>query len=156
MKICVFSDSHGSKKNMIAAIELEKPSVCFFLGDGERDFDEIMEMYPSLKCHSVKGNCDFMSFAKNRLICEIEGVRIYATHGHKDDVKHEPDYHTLELNAKKAGAELAMFGHTHEQYLSERDGLTLLNPGTIGYGSYPAYAVVDIENGRFSAELKAL
>ena len=141
---------------MIAAIELEKPAACFFLGDGERDFDDVKDKYPSLKCYSVKGNCDFMSFAKNRLICEIDDVRIYATHGHKDDVKWEPDYHTLEANAREAGADLAFFGHTHEQYLSERDGLTLLNPGTIGYGSYPSYAVVEIKNGQFSARLKAL
>lgn len=156
MKICVFSDSHGNVRNMISVIEFEKPKACFFLGDGERDFDEIKEMYPALKCYAVKGNCDFMSLGKTRLICEIDGIRVYATHGHKDDVKWEDDYRTLEANARSAKADLALFGHTHIQYLSERGDLTLLNPGSIGYGSYISYGVIETNHGMFSADLKAL
>lgn len=141
---------------MIAAIELEKPDACFFLGDGERDFDAVKSRYPAMKTYSVRGNCDMASFSGSRLITEIDGVRIYATHGHNDDVKWEDDFRTLVDNARKAGADIAIFGHTHQQHLSEREGLTLINPGSAGYGSYPSYAVLETDKGTFSAELKAL
>ena len=104
MKACVFSDSHGVTGHMITAIELEKPDICFFLGDGER----------------------------------------------------EEDLRTLTYQAKEAGADIALFGHTHYQHLSENDGVTLLNPGTIGYGYYCSYAVLNIENGEFNIELKGI
>ena len=39
MKFIVFSDSHGVSDNMIRAVKLEKPDLCFYLGDGERDLN---------------------------------------------------------------------------------------------------------------------
>ena len=156
MKACVFSDSHGCLDNMIAATELERPDICFFLGDGERDLARFEERYPSLPVYAVRGNCDFRSELKRLIICNVEGVIIFATHGHLSNVKYEDDLRTLTYQAKEAGADIALFGHTHQQHLSENDGVTLLNPGTIGYGYYPGYAVLYIENGRFTAELKSV
>ena len=156
MKACVFSDSHGIVSNMIAATELEKPDICFFLGDGERDLPKLQEQFPHLPVYAVRGNCDFRSNLKNLIICDVEGVIIFATHGHLSNVKYEDDLRTLTYQAKEAGADIALFGHTHSQYLSENDGVTLLNPGTVGYGYYTSYAVLNIENGTFSAELKGI
>lgn len=156
MKICVFSDSHGQVRNMEAAIGLEKPDMCFFLGDGERDLDVINDLYPSLPVYNVKGNCDFMSDANTRLVRNIDGVRIYATHGHRDNVKLESEYRTLEANAREAGADIALFGHTHIQYFSQRGDLTIINPGSIGYGTYAGYAVIETDNGKFTADVKAI
>ena len=156
MKACVFSDSHGVVKNMIAAVELEKPDVCFFLGDGERDIPKLEEKFPDLPVYAVRGNCDFRSDLKKLLIFNVEGVIIFATHGHLSNVKYEEDLRTLTYQAKEAGADIALFGHTHYQHLSENDGVTLLNPGTIGYGYYCSYAVLNIENGEFNIELKGI
>ena len=156
MKVCVFSDSHGYAGNMMTAIELEKPDLCFFLGDGERDIARVIEEYPDLPVYAVKGNCDFRSDLKKLLIFNVEGVIIFATHGHLSNVKYEEELRTLTYQAKEAGADIALFGHTHYQYLSENDGVTLLNPGTIGYGYYCSYAVLNIENGEFSVDLKGI
>lgn len=156
MKACVFSDSHGCVDNMIAAVELERPDICFFLGDGERDIARLGEKYPSLPIYAVRGNCDFSSDLKKLIICNVEGVIIFATHGHLSNVKFEDELQTLTYQAKEAGADIALFGHTHSQHLSENDGITLLNPGSVGWGYYPAYAVLDIENGTFSVELKSI
>ncbi len=156
MKACVFSDSHGVAKNMIAAVELEKPDICFFLGDGERDIAKLQEKYPGLPIYAVRGNCDFRSDLNRLIICDVEGVIIFATHGHLSNVKYEEELNTLTYQAKEAGADIALFGHTHYQHLSENDGITLLNPGTIGYGYYCSYAVLNIENGTFTAELKGI
>ena len=156
MKICVFSDSHGYAGNMVAAIELEKPDLLFFLGDGERDIAEIYDKYPALPIYAVKGNCDFSSALNNSICCSVGGVAIYMTHGHLYRVKYEDDLRTLTYHAKEAGARVALYGHTHYQELSENDGVTLMNPGSIGRGYYPSYGVLIIENGECRAELKAI
>ena len=156
MKVCVFADSHGFIGNMIAAIELEEPDLCFFLGDGDRDITEVAGRFPDIPFNIVRGNCDLWSNESSTITCEIEGVRIFATHGHLSYVKQDFGYETLISQALDAGADLVLFGHTHRQYLSETYGLTLLNPGTIGRGYYPTYAVLLINDGKFSAELKTI
>ena len=156
MKACVFSDSHGLVGHMITAIKLEKPDICFFLGDGERDLVRLEEQFPDLPIYAVRGNCDFRSDLQRLIVCNVEGVIIFATHGHLSNVKYEDDLRTLTYQAKEAGADIALFGHTHYQHLSENEGITLLNPGTAGYGYYPGYAVLNIENGTFRAELRTI
>lgn len=156
MKACVFSDSHGYAGNMITAIELEKPDFCFFLGDGERDIAKLNEQYPDLPVYAVRGNCDFGTSLKNCLRCEVDGVSVFLTHGHMSYVKYEYRLETLTSQAIEAKADIALFGHTHEQHMSESNGVTLLNPGSVGRSYYPGYAVLDFENGKFRAELKAI
>lgn len=156
MKICVFSDSHGYADNMIAAIGIEKPELCFFLGDGERDIAKVAEKYPDLPIYAVRGNCDFRSDNSSSIVCEIEGVTIFATHGHLSNVKYEYELDTLVSQAREAGAEVALFGHTHRQHLSHKLGVMLLNPGTAGMGYYSSYAVLNIKNGFCNADLKGI
>lgn len=154
MKICVFSDSHGYSGNMTDAIELEQPDLCFFLGDGERDLDELMCIYPEMTFYAVRGNCDFSSRLSSSLVCTIGGVRIFATHGHHSYVKYDAHLETLTSQAVEAGAEVALFGHTHIQHLSESRGVLRVNPGSAGRPYYPCYAVLTIENGMCRAELR--
>lgn len=156
VKVCVFSDSHGYAENMIAAVELERPSACVFLGDGERDLDELMRRYPNITFYAVRGNCDIFSELNSALCFTIEGVRIYATHGHMSNVKIESRYDTLASQAVDAGAQIALFGHTHSQHHSVNHGVTLINPGQAGRGYYPCYAVLTLENGTFQTELKSM
>ena len=141
---------------MITAIKLEKPDICFFLGDGERDFARLEDNFPDLPIYAVRGNCDFNTDLQRLILCNVEGVIIFATHGHLSNVKREDDFRTLIYQAKEAGADIALFGHTHYQYLAEHDGITLLNPGAAGYGYYPGYAILNIENGTFTAELRTI
>ena len=140
----------------MTAIELEKPDLYFFLGDGERDIGKLMEKYPELPVYAVSGNCNFRTDLSSSLFCEAGGVKIFATHGHLSRVKYDYDLETLTSQAAEAGADIALFGHTHSQHLSENRGITLLNPGSVGRGYYPSYAVLMIDNGRFSAELKTI
>ena len=79
-------------------------------------------------------------------------MRIFMTHGHIYGVKR--DLTALTGAAKDAGAQLALFGHTHIQHMEERDGLTLLNPGAAGRFGRSGYAVVEIKDGAFSCRLE--
>ena len=61
MKILVFSDSHGVKEPMLAAIEEQKPDMVLHLGDYVRDAEAIAAYFPSLDLRYVRGNCDAYS-----------------------------------------------------------------------------------------------
>ena len=89
MKICVFSDSHGTAENMIEAVRRETPELCFFLGDGERDLTVLQERFPHLPINTVRGNCDLRSVQSLSLRCAVGGLSIYAVHGHQHEVKYD-------------------------------------------------------------------
>ena len=141
---------------MISAVELEKPDLCFFLGDGARDLSALEAQFPSLPLYAVRGNCDLRSSLSSALVCTVGGVCIFVTHGHPHHVKYEPALETLSCAAREAGAGLVLFGHTHCQVLEQRGGITLLNPGSIGRAAYPGYAVLSLGDGRFDASLRSL
>ncbi len=156
MKLCVFSDSHGCAEHMIAAVEREAPALCFFLGDGERDLAAVRERFPALPFFTVRGNCDLRSEASASLVCALDGARIFAAHGHLLNVKYESGLETLCDAARQAQADAALFGHTHRPFLERRGGLLLLNPGAIGRGARPSYALLTLEGGALEAELKTI
>ena len=156
MKICVFSDSHGSAQPMIAAIEREQPQLCFFLGDGERDLTAVRTRYPDLPFYAVRGNCDANSGLSASLTCAVGGVRIFAAHGHQYNVKYEPALESLADAARDAGASVALFGHTHCSRMERQGELLLFNPGTVGRGAHPGYGLLYLDEGAVQAQLMAL
>ncbi len=141
---------------MITAIELEQPRAVFFLGDGERDLDLVQERFPGLYYYAVRGNCDLWSSLSASLCCELEGVKLFAAHGHQYQVKYESSLATLAAAARKEGAAAALFGHTHEPCCVERGGILLFNPGAVRRILHPCYGVLNIEDGKLHAELKTL
>ena len=146
-KLIIVSDSHGNGKT----IEKLRPLIAendyfIHLGDGAGDTRELFREYPD-KVYLCAGNCDFFSPLPADGLLDIEGVRIFYCHGHKYRVKSH--LQELALAAKSRGADIALYGHTHEARITEIDGVTLINPGTLKYelgrgGSY-CYLVI---NGR--------
>lgn len=152
MKILVFSDTHGAVQPMLGAIQTEAPDQVIHLGDHVRDADSLAEQV-SCPVIRVVGNCDFMDMCSDHLIREFEGVRLFLTHGHRYGVK--TSLLRLTYAAMEAGADAALFGHTHCQMNREHDGITLFNPGACGYYA-PSYGVIRIANGTPSYELKTI
>ena len=153
IKICVFSDSHGRTEPMIAAVEKEKPALCFFLGDGERDLASLQARFPRLPVYAVRGNCDPRSQLSASLVCAAGSVRIFAAHGHQYNVKYEPNLETLTEAARRAGASVVLFGHTHRSRLERQGDLLLLNPGTIGRMPHQSYGLLMIEGEKIRARI---
>lgn len=158
MKTLVFSDSHGSEQGMIDAIEENKDAnAIVFLGDGERDFEEALaacDIAPygtgaSIRIVQVCGNCDRYSMEPVTVTMEFGGVRFLITHGHDQNVKF--GYARLLQEARRKDCRVALFGHTHFQCLEKKDGVVLLNPGSIRSGRY---AVLTIDGGEVNYELK--
>lgn len=156
MKICVFSDSHGYAGNMIKAVRLENPALCFFLGDGETDLVTLRGSYPDLPIYTVRGNCDLRSTQPLILNAVVSGFRFYAVHGHQHEVKYDDSVRELCYAALRADADVVLFGHTHLPYLDHHLGMEIMNPGSIGKVKNPSYGLLTIEDGKLSAEIRYL
>ena len=152
MKLLVLSDTHRSLGFAYEAIETESPDAVAHLGDHLSDAEDLSFAFQEPEFFYVTGNCDYEPAARQSLLLELAGVRIFLTHGHLFGVKSGLD--TLAAAAKDMGAQLALFGHTHQALLEERNGVTLLNPGAAGRFGRSSYAVVELENGKFSCQLK--
>ena len=152
MKLAVFSDSHGSAQKMLDEVERTRPDMVVHLGDGERDVQLLRERFPSLPVRAVCGNCDYRTVAPETQLFEVNGVKIFITHGHLYGVKSTRA--TLLEAAVRQGASVAMYGHTHIAQLVKTDGFTLLNPGSCGFSAEPSCAelVID-ESGNVDARI---
>ena len=155
MKVCVCSDSHGRTEHLIQVLQQERPELCFFLGDGARDLEAAQAQFPGLIFYAVRGNCDLRSRLPQELVCAVGGVTIFATHGHRYDVKHDHNLRTLRRGALDADADVVLFGHTHLPVLTWSEGVLFLNPGSIG-GIRRSYGMLILENGQVQGELKCL
>lgn len=146
MRILILSDSHGRPSRLEEAIEAQPLARhVFFLGDGARDIERVMELYPDRSYHIVSGNCDFSGFYPAEKVCDIDGTRIFFCHGHTLGVKSSRE-HILK-KAESLSAQIALYGHTHTPLTEYRDGIYLVCPGSVSRGrdGGMTYAVVDIE-----------
>jgi len=151
MKFLVFSDSHNSTNGMDHAIEKHKEiHHIIHCGDMAADIEYLQHVYGAT--HSICGVCgnnDFCSPDPFFRIFTCDEVKIYLTHGHKEHVKYS--MLQLENTVKKNGCVLGIFGHTHEQYLQNKDGIILFNPGSIGYFRQE-YAVLNVEKNEIEVK----
>lgn len=154
MEILVFSDSHGRLDRMREVVQrvwAVRPSdAIIFLGDGLRDAERLESELPKIPFYKVRGNCDaFFAFdnveSPTERLIELGGKRIFITHGHMLSAK--CGCGRLITEAERLGADIVMFGHTHEpisEYImrdgsenpdgKKSKGIYLFNPGSIGYG----------------------
>lgn len=152
MKVCICADSHGNVTGLQTMLDLERPQVLLFLGDGERDFRAV-DLPSGTMMYAVAGNCDFMSMEPPWRKIQLEGVKIFLTHGHYYGVKSGPE--RLLERAADEEVQLVVHGHTHRVDLQTENGITLLCPGSLGVQT-GNYAVVKIQNDKFDVELKEL
>lgn len=126
-KITVVSDTHGN----IAAIQKLYPifaesDMIIHLGDTSGDGSYLRGLLPD-KTVVINGNCDLTSLGDDERVISVEGVKIFACHGHRYSVK--STLSRLALKAHNEGCKIALYGHTHAAREDEIEGVTLLNPG---------------------------
>ncbi|MGI6031608.1 MAG: metallophosphoesterase family protein [Eubacteriales bacterium] len=133
----VFSDSHGYIDIMYEVLaDAKRGDTVVFLGDMNRDIEDIRAIYPSLEYVIVEGNNDYRMDYPFTRVFRLEDVEILACHGHKLRVKG-----TLQLlydRAAELGCQVALYGHTHVPKHMLHKGIQLINPGscTSRYGSW--------------------
>ena len=155
MKAAVFADTHSNTALMVEAVRRSRPDVIIHLGDHDRDADILRRDFPEIPLYTVQGNCDLASLAPVRDIVPLGPVKAFITHGHMYNVKWSID--SLVYAAQEAGAQIALFGHTHEAYNGEIGGVRVINPGTAGKGRNPTWAWIEVfENGGIASEIRDL
>lgn len=147
MKVLILSDSHKNFTAIQNMIETN-PDIKLIIhaGDVHRDVEDIMMAYPLIPCAYVLGNNDFSVWGVpyDRFF-EFGGKKIFLTHGHNYGVKMSPARVIAE--AKKKGADICIFGHTHKQYFDFSD-ILVINPGA----AHRSYAILTISEGEASVE----
>lgn len=146
MKILVLSDSHSSLRLMRSAVAALKPNAIVHLGDYYDDGQAIAEENPNIYFYQVPGNCDryrMTSLVTETICCDVCGVRLFMTHGHRHMVKMTRV--RLEQDARASGAQAALYGHTHEPDCRLEDGMWVLNPGSCGHGG-GTVGLIEVEN----------
>lgn len=145
LRILVMSDCHGAYHEAERVLSAHDDiKTIFYLGDGVGVIENIMEFYPDKTFHIVSGNCDWNSKYNDYGEAVINNVRIIYTHGHKLGVKYGTEQ--LFKLAQNVGATLVLYGHTHISSVEYRDGIYLVNPGSLRLSREGAesYAIVDI------------
>ena len=166
MKWIIASDLHGSAhycRQLLEAWKREEAPRMLFLGDllyhGPRnDLPEgyapkevialLQERQADIFC--VRGNCEaevdqmVLPFPVLADYCLLEsaGHLIYATHGHHFNEDHLPPLHP---------GDVLLHGHTHIPRRTLRDGVYVLNPGSVSIpkaGSWHGY--MTLEDGVFT------
>lgn len=140
--VTVISDTHGNRRALdkLATVFAESDYI-IHLGDTSDDGVGLRTAYPD-KTFLVNGNCDFVKLGVNELTLQIEGVKIFATHGHLYSAKHTHD--RLVRRAKELDCNIVLYGHTHRADEREIDGVMVLNPGTLSRYAQKSYGYLVI------------
>ncbi|EPF26181.1 MJ0936 family phosphodiesterase [Treponema socranskii subsp. paredis ATCC 35535] len=180
-RILVLSDSHGQRELFRLIVEKAGPScdALVFCGDGAGDFVSCMddaasdaafaEFVPPVAAF-VEGNGDADRFPvrfnpagkkssdvfyeliiPKRQILQAAGHIIYAVHGHEQGAYYGTE--ALERECEAAGADIALYGHTHIA-VEMRRGVYVVNPGSISYPrslTPPSFAVLELDGKNSNA-----
>lgn len=135
MKILLISDTHTNTNAIQTVIDANTDAdVILHTGDGANDLRRVDRK--NIGFVAVKGNCDrYGCDAEDELTIELNGTKIFMTHGHKYSAKSTKEL--LLAASLKECADICCFGHTHIIHKNEENGVLMLNPGSLGYdGSY--------------------
>lgn len=152
MKILILSDSHRNIENLVAAVERERPDHILHLGDYGNDCAVLGLQFKDTPIDVVCGNCDGMVDLPNELELMLAGKKVFMTHGHRYGVKRNLE--SLVNEGYAVYADVVLYGHTHIQDMQSYGDMLIINPGSVGFEGN--YAVMNIDDGKITAELKRL
>ena len=148
MKILIVSDTHGQEKNLEEVLKKEEP-IDALIRSGRSGGRRGIPISTHVKCpvDLVSGNNDFFCSLPREREITLGKYKVLITHGHYYYVSLGVE--ELRRQAVARGYQVAMFGHTHKPYLETKDGVTILNPGSLSYprqeGRRPSYMIMDID-----------
>ncbi|MGJ7920511.1 metallophosphoesterase family protein [Neobacillus sp. LXY-4] len=126
-KILIVSDSHrwSDELEAIKQRHVAEVDLMVHCGDSELAADQ-----PEISGFvTVRGNCDYEKQFPEEAQVEIDGFKVYVTHGHLFGVK--STLMNLYYRAKEVGADIVCFGHSHILGMEMIDGMLFINPGSI-------------------------
>ena len=158
MRILIVSDTHGKHGNLEKVLEKEGP-IDLFIHAGDVQGDSYLDTAILCPKHIVAGNNDFFTQLPNDKEFRIGKYRVFLTHGYTYRLYMGTQY--LEQAARMRGVDIVIYGHTHRPSIEYKDGLILINPGSIAeprqMGRDATYVMAEIDSkGEISFELRNL
>jgi putative phosphoesterase len=161
MKIGLLSDSHGNIQYVKKAAEyLKKANVSLIvhLGDDCEDLDAVKNLgVEVVKVPGVFSSCYQDQSIPNRVIKEIEGVKILITHSsqpHPNDLPEDKDPKDI---IEQENIKAVFYGHTHIPKIENKNGILWINPGHLREsdkkGNPATFAIVEIKDGMASGKI---
>lgn len=156
MLVAVVSDTHRSDSCIKSIKTLIKDAdILIHLGDNVEDAEELEREFKG-EVYIVAGNCDFSrKYPKDRLI-EIEGKKIFMTHGDLYAVK--VGLNSIYYKGREIEADIVLFGHTHQAMIERTNELILMNPGSPSLPrlSKKSIGFISIDDGESEVYLKEI
>lgn len=150
-RILVLSDSHSGISFMRWCVDTVKPDAIVHLGDYYDDGQTLHEEYPMIPMYQVPGNCDRYRtplHVREVAVERVCGVELFLTHGHRHRVKSMLGL--LMADARIAGVQAVLYGHTHIADCRKDGNMWVLNPGAAGSWGGSA-GIIEVENGRITS-----
>ena len=147
--IIVMSDSHGDRAIVedIKNHYLGKVDAIFHNGDSELKSDD--PVWDGIQV--VGGNMDFYGGYPERLVTDLNGLRVVQAHGHLFHINFS--FQKLDLWAQEENADICLYGHLHIPDAWMEGRTLFLNPGSIsqprGLVMERLYAKIEVENDYF-------
>lgn len=125
-KILILSDSHHEREVLMRIVEKHQNCEAYIhCGDSQlQSSDESLQPF-----YVVAGNTDFDRNLAPDLLLDFEAYVFWVTHGHRYGVNWDDSQ--LIQGAKQLGANIVCFGHTHIPYCQKKEGILLINPGSV-------------------------
>lgn len=147
MRALIISDTHRKNDNYFKALEQTAPvDMVIHCGDAEGSEYLITEA-AGCPVKIVLGNNDFFSDLPRELEFDLDGHKVWVTHGHNYYVSMGNE--TLKAEARARGVDIVMYGHSHKPVVDRENGLIAVNPGSLSYprqeGRRPSYIVMETD-----------
>lgn len=131
MKIAFISDTHHSKRALeliINKLKEVKVDKIIHLGDYASDIQTLEATFKN-EVYAVLGNCDSLNHFPKENLLDINGKKIFFTHGDLYNVKET--LNSLFYKGVSLGADIILFGHTHISMKETLNNILIMNPGSI-------------------------
>lgn len=157
MKVLVVSDTHKKNDNYFKLVERYKPDLVIHCGDAEGSEYALSE---AVNCpvQIVLGNNDFFSYLPREVELNLEGFKIWVTHGHNYYVSMGNE--VLKREALARGADIVLYGHTHRPVVDKEGSVIAVNPGSLSYprqeGHKPSYVIMELKEGKADFSIRYL
>lgn len=158
MRILLISDTHGYRKAIQEVLaEAGKVDMVFHMGDIEGDEDYLREN-ANCPVYIVAGNNDIYSSLPDDIETQVGRYKVLVTHGHMHHIHYDLD--NLEILGRAMEKDIVMFGHIHRPVVENRNGIYLINPGSLTYPRQSdhkrTYIIMELNDGQIHFELKSL
>lgn len=151
--IGLISDTHGQLR---AGVHDAFSGVELILHAGDVGGDDILdELSLIAPVEAVYGNTDDPGNPRLQaeIVRQIGGLMVHVGHGH------EAGKLTADALLERYAADVLVYGHTHKQSVTRREGRLVINPGAAGprrFHLMPSVARLTISDGKAEVEIVPL